>query len=130
PLHIDHEWGSIGNNTFPPGGAVAFEITAQLANPTSNFGCVSNRVDFTGFNDPNGWIPANDSVASCPPPSPDLSVQKRVSPQIAQPGDLVTYTVTVVNIGSAAADGAVLDDPLPPALLPDNPGGYSNVSCT
>lgn len=130
PLHIDHEWGSVGNDTFPPGGSVAFEITVQLANPTRNFGCVSNRVDFTGFNDPNGWIPADDSVSSCTPQSPDLSLQKRVSPQIAQPGDLVTYTVTVVNIGSAAADGAELDDPLPPALLPDNPGGYSNVSCT
>src|SRR5699024_12036358 len=60
--------------------------------------------------------------------SPDLSLQKRVSPQIAQPGDLVTWTVTVVNIGSAPADGAVLDDPLPAALLADNPGGYSNRS--
>ncbi|HSH28093.1 MAG TPA: hypothetical protein VK972_10085, partial [Wenzhouxiangella sp.] len=130
PLHIDHEWGSVGNNTFPPGGAVAFVITAQLANPTGNFGCVSNRASFNGFSDPNGWIPAEDSAYICPPPSPDLSLQKRVSPQIAQPGDLVTWTVTVVNIGSAPADGAVLDDPLPAALLADNPSGYSNASCT
>lgn len=130
PLAIDHEWGSVGNNTFPPGGSVAFEITAQLANPASNFGCIFNQADFTGFGDPNGWIPAQDSASICPPPSPDLSLQKRVSPQIAQPGDLVTYTVTVVNIGSASADGTVLQDPLPPALLGANPGGYSNASCT
>lgn len=130
PLRIDHEWGSVGNNTFPPGGSIEFVVTAQLANPTSNFGCISNQVAFTGQNDPNGWIPADDSAVSCPPPGPDLSIQKSVSPQIAGPGDTVTYTVTVVNIGPASADGALLFDPLPPALLPTNPGGYGNVSCS
>lgn len=130
PLHIDHEWGSVGNNTFPPGSSVAFEITAQLANPTSNFNCVFNQVSFNGVNDPNGWIPAQDSAVSCPPPGPELSLQKRVSTQIAQPGDLVTYTVTILNIATASADGAVLSDPLPPALAGANPGGYVNASCT
>jgi uncharacterized repeat protein (TIGR01451 family) len=129
PLHIDHEWGAIGDNTFPPGGSIEFVITAQLANPTSMFGCVFNQAAFNAPNDPNGWIPAEDSATSCPPPAPELSVQKTVSPQMAAPGDTVTYTVTVVNIGSASADGAVLVDPLPPALLPANPGGYVNVSC-
>lgn len=129
PLHIDHEWGSVGNNTFPPGGSIEFVITAQLANPTSSFGCIFNQVGFNGQNDPNGWIPAQDSAVSCPPAGPELSVQKQVTPQIAEPGDTVTYTVTVVNIGSASADGTVLLDPLPPALLPANPGGYGNVSC-
>jgi len=130
PLHIDHEWGSVGNNTFPPGSSVEFVVTAELANPTSNFGCISNQAAFNGQNDPNGWIPAQDSAVSCPPPGPDLSLQKYVSPQIAAPGDTVTYTVTVVNIGTASADGAELIDPLPTTLLPANPGGYINVSCT
>ncbi|MDZ7789857.1 MAG: hypothetical protein U5L08_05050 [Xanthomonadales bacterium] len=130
PLHIDHEWGAIGDDTFPPGGSIEFVITAQLANPTSMFGCIFNRAKFNAPNDPNGWIPAEDSATSCPPPAPELSVQKTVSPQIAAPGDTVSYTVTVVNIGSASADGTVLVDPLPPALLPANPGGYVNVSCS
>lgn len=130
PLHIDHEWGSVGNNTFPPGGSIEFVITAQLANPSSNFGCISNQAAFNGQNDLNGWIPAQDAAVSCPPPGPELSLQKRVSPQIALPGSVVTYTVTVINIGAAAADGAVFVDPLPPALLADNPSGYTNVSCT
>lgn len=130
PLGIDHEWGAVGNNTFPPGGSLEFVITAQLSNPGSNFGCIFNQVGFSGQNDPNGWIPAQDSASSCPPPGASLSLQKTVSSQIAAPGDTVTYTVTIVNIGLARADGAVLFDPLPPALLPANPGGYSNVSCT
>ncbi len=130
PLHIDHEWGSVGNNTFPPESSVEFIITAQLANPTNMFGCIFNQVSFNGLNDPDGWIPAQDSAASCPPPGPELSLQKQVSPQLAAPGDLVTYTVTVVNIGQASADDAELVDPLPAALLADNPSGYSNVTCT
>ena len=130
PLYIDHEWGSVGNNTFPPNSSIEFVVTAQLANPGSTFGCISNLASFNGQNDPNGWIPAQDSAASCPPPGPDLSVQKSVSPQIAEPGDLVTYTITVVNIGSASADGTVLIDPLPAALLPSNPNGYINVNCS
>jgi len=130
PLHIDHEWGSIGNDTFPPGGSIEFVITAQLSNPGNTFSCISNQASFNGQNDPNGWIPAQDSAATCPPPGPELSVQKRVVPQIAEPGDLVTYTVTIVNIGSAAADGTELIDPLPGALLGSNPNGYINVTCS
>ena len=130
PLDIDHEWGFVGNNTFPPGSSIEFVITAQLANPDSTFGCISNTASFNGQSDPNGWIQAQDSAVSCPPPGPDLSLQKSVSPQIAGPGDTVTYTVTVVNIGTASADGAVLIDPFPAALLPSNTNGYINVSCT
>ncbi|PKL96398.1 MAG: hypothetical protein CVV18_01915, partial [Gammaproteobacteria bacterium HGW-Gammaproteobacteria-8] len=130
PLGIDHEWGFVGNNTFPPGSSIEFVITAQLANPDSTFGCISNNASFDGQSDPNGWLPAQDSAVSCPPPGPDLSLQKRVFPQIAGPGDSVTYTVTVVNIGTASANGAVLIDTLPAALLSSNPNGYVNVSCT
>lgn len=130
PLTIDHEWGAAGNNTFPPGSSVKFVVTVQLANPTGQFSCIFNQVLFTGQNDPNGWVPGSSSAVSCPPRGPLLSLQKQVSSQIAAPGSLVTYTVTVLNIGGAAADGAVLFDPLPPALFTDNPSGYSNVTCT
>jgi len=129
-LLIDHEWGGVGNNTFPPQSSVEFVVTVQLANPGRLFSCVSNSANFNGINDPNGWVPAQDSAFSCPPPGPELSLQKQVSPQIAQPGQLVTYTLTVTNIGTASADGTVLTDPMPAALAATNPGGFTNVSCT
>jgi len=130
PYDIDHEWGSVGNNTFPPGGSIKFTITVQLSNPTREFSFILNSAAFSGENDPNGWTPASGTVFISPPPVPELSLQKRVSTQIAGPNTLVTYTVTVVNIGAAAANNAVFTDPLPGALLASNPGGYSNVTCT
>lgn len=130
PHDIDHEWGAAGDNTFPPGGSIEFLITLELSNPTRSFGCIVNNVSFSGENDANGWVPDEDSEVSCPPPAPELSLQKQVSTQIAGPNTLVTYTVTLTNIGTAAADGAEFNDPLPADLLGANPGGYTNVTCT
>jgi len=130
PFDIDHEWGFVGNNTFPPNSSLKFTITVQLSNPTRDFLFVNNAATFSGENDPNGWTPASQSVLIVPPRSPELSLQKKVSPQIAAPNTWVTYTVIVTNIGAAAANNAVFTDPLPAALLSSNPGGYSNVTCT
>lgn len=130
PFDIDHEWGFPGNNTFPPGSSVRFTLTVQLSNPTRDFGCVQNRATFSGENDPKGWTPKDDFVFVCPPDAPELSLQKKVSPQIAAPNTLVTYTVIVTNIGPSAANNTVFSDPLPAGLLGSNPAGYSNVACT
>jgi uncharacterized repeat protein (TIGR01451 family) len=130
PFHIDHEWGSVGNNTFPPNSSVKFTIVVQLSNPTRNFFFLRNTAAFSGENDPNGWTPASQLVFIVPPFVPELSLQKRISTQIAGPNTVVTYTVTVSNIGAAAANNAVLTDPLPAALLASNPAGYSNATCT
>ncbi len=129
PYEIDHEWGTVGNHTFPPSSSLEFIVTYKLSNPTRQFGCMYNRAGFSGENDPTGWKPGDANTYVCPPATPELSLQKKVTPQIAAPGSLVTWTLIVTNIGSADADGTVLVDPLPPALLANNPGGYSNVTC-
>ena len=50
---------------------------------------------------------------------PDLHVTKDVSPSGGiQPGDLITYTVTVSNEGEATAYGVRITDTLPSALTP------------
>jgi uncharacterized repeat protein (TIGR01451 family) len=130
PFDIDHEWGSVGNNTFPPNSSVRFTITVQLSNPTRDFNFITNNATFSGENDPQGWIPKSASALIVPPRAPELSLQKKVSMQIAGPNTLVTYTVTITNIGTAPANGAVFTDPLPAALLTSNPSGYSNTTCT
>ena len=130
PYEIDYEWGSAGNNTFPPNSSLEITITYQLSNPTRSFSCLYNSARFSGENDAFSWIPDESSTNACPPQVPDLSLQKTVSPQIAAPGSLVTYTLIITNIGGASADGTQLTDPLPPALLADNPNGYTNVTCT
>lgn len=130
PYDIDHEWGGVGNNTFPPNSSLEVIVTFRLSNPTRQFHCMYNRAYFSGENDPVGWVPDEADINLCPPQTPELSLQKKVTPQIAAPGSLVTYTLIVTNIGSADADGTVLVDPLPAVLLANNPGGYSNVTCT
>ena len=105
-------------------------MTCQLSDPTRRFNCFTNRADFSGDNDPNGWVPGSAQVWLCPPPAPELSLQKQVDLQIAAPDAWVTYTLIVTNIGAASADGAVLFDPMPPILLAANPAGYSNITCT
>jgi uncharacterized repeat protein (TIGR01451 family) len=127
---IDYEWGVVGNNTFPPRSALKITITVQLSNPTRLFSFIYNPATFSGEHDPNGWTPVSASVVIQPPPVPALSLQKKVSPQIAAPNTLVTYTVILSNIGAAAANNAVLTDALPAALLASNPAGYLNATCT
>ena len=129
PFDIDYEWGSAGNNTFPPNSSLEVNVTYKLSNPTRAFGCLFNNAQFSAEHDALPWIQDGTSVSACPPQTPDLSLQKTVSPQIAPPGSMVTYTLIVTNIGGASADGTQLVDPLPAALLADNPSGYTNVTC-
>ena len=127
---IDYEWGSAGDNTFPPNSSLEVIVTYKLSNPTRSFGCLFNNARFSGEHDAFSWKPDDENTSACPPRVPDLSLQKTVSPQIAPPGSTVTYTLIVTNIGGASADGTQLVDPLPAALLADNPNGYHNVTCT
>lgn len=130
PLRIDHEWGSVGNATFPPGSSLELIVTYQLSEPTRGFSCFGNRAEFTGENDINGWVPDDDQVWVCPPAAPELSLQKKVDLQIVGPDAWVTYTLIVTNIGAASADGALLQDPMPANLQAANPTGFSNITCT
>ncbi|MGZ6528246.1 MAG: choice-of-anchor Q domain-containing protein, partial [Actinomycetota bacterium] len=51
-----------------------------------------------------------------PPPSADLSLTKEVSSSTAQPGDRVTYTLTVKNSGPNTANTVTVTDDLPSEL--------------
>jgi uncharacterized repeat protein (TIGR01451 family) len=46
-----------------------------------------------------------------------LSLSKTASPATAQPGDTVTYTITLSNAGSTAVTGASVNDALPAGLI-------------
>ena len=53
----------------------------------------------------------------------DLSISKSDSPDPVVPGGSVTYTVTVTNLGPAAASDVVVSDPLPPGTSYVSAGG-------
>ncbi|RMF02634.1 MAG: hypothetical protein D6768_07805, partial [Chloroflexi bacterium] len=44
---------------------------------------------------------------------PDVSIQKRVSPSAALPGQTITYTLTFSNVGAGLATGVIISDSLP-----------------
>jgi uncharacterized repeat protein (TIGR01451 family) len=48
--------------------------------------------------------------------SPDLIVDKAVTPALARPGRAITYTLAFANAGHATAAGVVITDRLPPEL--------------
>jgi uncharacterized repeat protein (TIGR01451 family) len=47
-----------------------------------------------------------------PPPSADLSITKSVSSSTAQPGDTITYTLSISNAGPNTANNVSVSDPL------------------
>lgn len=49
------------------------------------------------------------------PVAPDLAVMK-IGPELARPGQAITYTITCTNTGSAGAAGVALTDTLPAEL--------------
>ncbi|MDP9021478.1 MAG: DUF11 domain-containing protein, partial [Actinomycetota bacterium] len=55
-------------------------------------------------------------VAAVPGGEPQLSLAKTASVPAAAPGDTVTFTVTVANLGAATARQVVLTDPTPTGL--------------
>jgi uncharacterized repeat protein (TIGR01451 family) len=77
-----------------------------------------------------GWLSVEEGA--CPPWAPDLQLTKTVDQADANPGDTLTYTVTVRNIGTAKAVNVQVVDTLPGGgtetrALPDMDGGQSRV---
>ncbi|MBI4426269.1 MAG: DUF11 domain-containing protein [Candidatus Kerfeldbacteria bacterium] len=48
--------------------------------------------------------------------SPELTIAKTVNKKSAKPGDILTYTITVKNVGDGGADNVVVSDTLPKDL--------------
>jgi len=68
-----------------------------------------------GLSRPQG-LHADIGSYETPPPSADLQVTKAVSPSTAQPGDVMTYMLTLSNAGPSTANNVTLSDTLSPYL--------------
>lgn len=84
-------------------------VTASFSGDTAADApqCISNTVTVVG-NEPDPDLADNISTAeSCQgEPIPAFTVEKRSSPAVAHQGDVVTYTVRVVNSGPVPLGGA------------------------
>ncbi len=62
--------------------------------------------------------PANTTVTFVDPaPSADLAMAKTAPQDEVQPGDQITYTLTVMNLGPGASTGYTVTDPIPAGLI-------------
>lgn len=103
---------SLGN--LAAGSAVELLIRARVSASTA--GSLTNTAMVSSDTpDPN---PDNNRFTVVTPvlSSADLSVRKTSSPNPVQPGEILTYTLTVANAGPADAQDVVLLDNAPPSL--------------
>ena len=59
----------------------------------------------------------NTVIANVVVGCPDIDLQKTVDNLIPSPGDLLTFTIDIANIGSASASEIFLEDVLPPCVV-------------
>ena len=104
-------------DTNPDTGAVVadgtLDILVCVAVPagTANGTVDQTDIDIDSDNDPGQTDSAQDTTTI---DAPALAVVKSVAPVGDQPpGTVLTYTITVTNNGSAAAQNIVLTDPVP-----------------
>jgi uncharacterized repeat protein (TIGR01451 family) len=121
--------GTLPLGTMPMGASAVTLLRGTVATgvtgATGATGSISNTANVssstTDPNNANNSATLQTAVTPVQPPPPpqtsaDLIVTGRASPATVQPGDTLTYTVTVNNTGPGAASSAVLTDTIPPAL--------------
>ncbi|MEO8264284.1 MAG: hypothetical protein ABI706_02115 [Ilumatobacteraceae bacterium] len=103
--------------TVPVGGSVTITVVADIS-PTAT-GLVVNTATVVA---PPGVVdtnPANDTATDSDALNPvaDLSITKTDGLAFALPGDPVTYTIVVTNVGPSAVVGAPVTDVMPAGLV-------------
>ena len=117
----------VGTFTIEITGTVSADILAALNNSAS----VSTTTP-QGDDD----LPNTSAITTPVAPSADLEITKSATPDPVGPGDPITYTITVENLGSSDAQNVVVTDSLPADVTLDSissPGGTcfsGSVSCT
>jgi uncharacterized repeat protein (TIGR01451 family) len=102
--------------TLPVGTSATFTVTGTV--PAGTTGQLINTATVTppaGTIDPSS---GNDAATDSNPTDQqaNLAIQKTSSPEKYVPGAPLTYTIVVSNGGPSGADGARVQDALPPAL--------------
>lgn len=100
--------------TLPPGSTVSYAVACAV-DPAAT-GTVSNIVSVgSAATDPD---PSNNQVTleTVLTPRADLSLDKRANVATVDPGNELTYTLSVSNQGASTSTGGAVTDPLPAGL--------------
>ncbi|MBO2446026.1 DUF11 domain-containing protein [Actinomadura barringtoniae] len=96
------------NGDVAQGQTVTITYSVTVKSPPGGDDVLKNAVVVPGSNCADGKDPDCGTVV----PVPELKVRKTASPKVAKPGETVTYTTTVENVGQADYPGASLTDDL------------------
>lgn len=111
----------VGSYSWASTPELVADVQGWLDNPATSFGWLlrsDNEVDAKTarlFGSKEGNNPATITINFMAPqlPQPDLQLSKTASTALASPGQVMTYTIIVVNDGTAAATNVMLVDNLP-----------------
>ena len=106
------------------GSPTIFEIHQRMASTATNR-------DAPGFDNVWGWGVLN-AAAAVKPPQADLSIIKGDAPDPVIAGELLTYTLTINNLGESAASAVVARDWSPAGVTIESvagSGGTGQTSC-
>lgn len=93
------------------GASVTFPLTVQVNTVAAGQTSVTNQASVSSLGDP---VDSNNQAEVVVPVADlDVGLTKAVSLAAVQPGQSLTYTLTVRNLGTAAASGVVVTDTLP-----------------
>ncbi|MEU4804268.1 GEVED domain-containing protein [Actinosynnema sp. NPDC023587] len=114
------------NGNLPVGASATITYTVTVRNPVTGDSRLGNVVTSTtpGSNCPTGSADARCRTST---PIAGLRIAKSVDRAAANPGDTVTYTVTVTNTGGTVLTGATFTDDLT-GVLDDATWGSASAS--
>jgi uncharacterized repeat protein (TIGR01451 family) len=99
--------------SYPPITVVTSVGAGAAAGTVTNTAVVSGGGDSNSTNN----TATDPTVIATPAPGMDLTIRKRHSPQTVVAGEVFTYFITVLNVGSGPSSGAVTVTETPPAGL-------------
>lgn len=111
------------------GASATLTVTVRVNDPIpAGVESISNRATVSHPQDPN---PSNNEAVDTDEvnAAPDLAIAKSDGVSVAGPGSILTYTLTITNIGNQSAAGANVTDAIPAAtiFLGASDGGLLNV---
>ncbi len=94
---------------IPPGGSGSLTLFVEIVSPLADGTLIYNSASINS----TGTAPVVAQVVNTVLSAPQLTLTKVGSPNPVRPGELLTYTITVENIGNEDATSVVIRDDLP-----------------